>query len=62
MLEEAKEAVRKAREEWEKAKEKGAEIREKELLDCHHAEVLKEDDKMMKKKKKITSGIERVFD
>ena len=54
-------------EEWlEKAKrlqnevvEKGKEMREKELLDYHHEEIIGEDVKLIKKRKKILAGIKK---
>ena len=34
-------------------------MREKELMDYHHKEILEEDDKSIKKKKKVLAGIKR---
>jgi len=60
-IEEAKEALRIARQKWELVKEKGKEIREAELLDYHTNELNVEDIKYKKKKKKIIRGIKRTL-
>ena len=60
-IEDAEAAVAKAKEEWKQMKIKGAEMCEKELLDYHPVELCEEDDKMIKKKKKILSGIKRTL-
>jgi len=60
-IEDAEAAVAKAKEEWKQMKIKGAERREKKLLDYHPVEFCKEDDKMIKKKKKILSRIKRTL-
>jgi len=60
-IEDAEAVVAKVKEEWEQMKIKGAEMHEKELLDYHPVELCEEDDKMIKKKKKMLSGIKRTL-
>lgn len=54
-----KEYIKQAIEKWNDIIECGKEIREKELLDYHHSEVVCENDDQRKKKEKIISGIKR---
>ena len=56
---EAEEALEKAKEEWKDIVDRGKEIREKELLDYHHSEVICENEDQIKKKKKIISRIKK---
>ena len=60
LIEEAKEKLKRARENWEIIKLKGREIREKELMDYHPVELNKEDEKYQQKKEKIISGIKKL--
>ena len=61
-IEEAKEELKIARENWETLKLKGGEIREKELMDYHPVELNKEDEKYQQKKEKIISGIKKNYE
>ena len=56
---EVEEALEKVKEEQNEIIEKGKEIREKEMLDYHHSEVICENDDQRKTKKKIISGIKK---
>ena len=58
-LEEAEEGLRIAKDLWIEIIERGKEYREKELLDYHPIELTEEDEKAVKKKKKIMAGITR---
>ena len=56
---EVEEMIKKAQEEWDEIVHKGKEIRENELLDYHHSEVICETEDQRKTKKKILSGIKK---
>ena len=58
-LAEAEEGLAIAKELWKEIIERGAEYREKELLDYHQAEITEEGEKLVKKKKKIMAGIRK---
>jgi len=58
-LEEAEEVVKQAKSEWENVIKNGKELREKELLDYHHEEIIGDSVKAIKKKKKVIAGIKR---
>ena len=59
--EEAQEWVEKAKILWAEVVENGKEMREKELLDYHHEEIIGDDVKLIKKKKRILAGIKRTM-
>ena len=56
---EVEEMIKKAQEEWDEIVYKGKEIRENELLDYHHSEVIYKTEDQRKIKKKILSGIKK---
>ena len=58
-INEAEEWLEKAKRLWKEVVEKGKEMREKELLDYHHEEIIGEDVKLIKKRKKILAGIKK---
>ena len=58
-IQDAEEWVDKAKESWENVVKNGKEIREKELLDYHHEEIIGDDIKMIKKRKRIVAGIKK---
>ena len=60
-IEEAKRAVNQAKEEWNEIVKEGKAIRERELLDYHHTEIVCENDDQIKSKKKIINGIKRTL-
>jgi len=58
-IQDAEEWVEKAKELWENVIKNGKEMREKELLDYHHEEILGDDQEIIKKKKRILAGIKK---
>ena len=56
---EAKKVLEKVKEEWNDIIERGKKIREKELLDFHHSEVMCENEDQRKTKKKIIGEIKK---
>ena len=58
-IQEAEEWVENAKESWEEVVKNGKEMREKELLDYHNEEIIGEEPKIIKKKKRIIAGIKK---
>ena len=58
-VEEAKEMLQTAKEQWNEVVQNGKEMREKELMDYHTKEIIEEDEKAVKKKQKVLAGIRR---
>lgn len=58
-IQDAEEWVEKAKKLWENVIKNGKEMREKELLDYHHEEILGDDQEIIKKKKRILAGIKK---
>ena len=56
---EIEELIQKAKDDWEDIVKQGKEIREKEILDYHHSEVVCENEDQRKTKNKILSGIKK---
>ena len=57
----AKDQAQKSKEAQDKVKGNGKELREKELLDFHHEELIRDNQKMIKKKNKILAGIRKNY-